>query len=75
MYGKKTSTTIKEGYLMKQTWSFQRWKRRYFKLKGNILYYAKDHKITSKLETLSLDYRILMETTMISRPMPLNFYR
>ncbi|XP_044751269.1 diacylglycerol kinase eta isoform X2 [Coccinella septempunctata] len=36
--------TIKEGYLLKQTSSFQRWGRRYFKLKGRSLYYAKDSK-------------------------------
>jgi hypothetical protein len=35
----------KEGFLMKQTWSFQRWRRRYFKLKGRKLYYAKDTKV------------------------------
>ncbi|XP_052868545.1 diacylglycerol kinase eta [Anopheles cruzii] len=29
---------------MKQTWSFQRWRRRYFRLKGHKLYYAKDSK-------------------------------
>ncbi|XP_043215694.1 diacylglycerol kinase eta-like isoform X2 [Amphibalanus amphitrite] len=40
----KCSVCTKEGYLMKQTSSFQRWKRRYFKLKGNKLYYAKDTK-------------------------------
>lgn len=33
--------TTKEGYLLKQTWSFQRWKRRYFRLKGHKLFYAK----------------------------------
>nr|XP_006816467.1 PREDICTED: diacylglycerol kinase delta-like [Saccoglossus kowalevskii] len=32
---------IKEGYLQKQTSSFQRWQRRYFKLRGRKLYYAK----------------------------------
>ncbi|XP_032237664.2 diacylglycerol kinase eta isoform X2 [Nematostella vectensis] len=33
---------IKEGHLMKQTGSFQRWKRRYFKLReGSKLFYAK----------------------------------
>uniref|UniRef100_A0A182TM98 PH domain-containing protein n=1 Tax=Anopheles melas TaxID=34690 RepID=A0A182TM98_9DIPT len=37
-------TAVKEGYLMKQTWSFQRWRRRYFRLKGHKLYYAKDSK-------------------------------
>jgi hypothetical protein len=26
---------------MKQTWTFQRWKRRYFRLKGHKLFYAK----------------------------------
>uniref|UniRef100_A0A4W3HB93 Diacylglycerol kinase n=1 Tax=Callorhinchus milii TaxID=7868 RepID=A0A4W3HB93_CALMI len=35
---------IKEGFLLKQTSSFQRWKRRYFKLRGRTLYYAKDSK-------------------------------
>ncbi|ELT92758.1 hypothetical protein CAPTEDRAFT_214359 [Capitella teleta] len=30
--------------MMKQTSSFQRWRRRYFKLKGRKLYYAKDTK-------------------------------
>lgn len=30
---------------MKQTSSFQRWRRRYFKLKGRTLYYAKDTKV------------------------------
>ncbi|GLH04442.1 uncharacterized protein GBIM_10150 [Gryllus bimaculatus] len=34
----------KEGFLMKQTWSFNRWRRRYFQLKGHKLYYAKDPK-------------------------------
>ncbi|XP_047507651.1 diacylglycerol kinase eta isoform X2 [Pieris napi] len=33
---------VREGYLMKQTRSFQRWQRRYFKLRGRTLYYAKD---------------------------------
>uniref|UniRef100_A0A8B9ISG0 Diacylglycerol kinase n=1 Tax=Amazona collaria TaxID=241587 RepID=A0A8B9ISG0_9PSIT len=37
-------TIIKEGMLMKQTSSFQRWKRRYFKLRGRTLYYAKTAK-------------------------------
>ncbi|ETE69618.1 hypothetical protein L345_04578, partial [Ophiophagus hannah] len=37
-------TIIKEGILMKQTNSFQRWKRRYFKLRGRTLYYAKTAK-------------------------------
>lgn len=37
--------SIKEGFLLKQTWSFQRWRRRYFKLKGRKLYYAKDTKV------------------------------
>ncbi|XP_063428403.1 diacylglycerol kinase delta-like isoform X2 [Mytilus trossulus] len=41
--GKQRLACTKEGYLMKQT-NFQRWKRRYFKLKGRKLYYAKDTK-------------------------------
>ncbi|KAL0281549.1 UNVERIFIED_CONTAM: hypothetical protein PYX00_002500 [Menopon gallinae] len=40
----KSSAAIKEGYLLKQT-SFQRWRRRYFRLKGRTLYYAKDAKV------------------------------
>lgn len=39
--------TTKEGYLLKQTWSFQRWRRRYFRLKGHRLYYAKDAKVSN----------------------------
>uniref|UniRef100_A0A8C2DNC2 Diacylglycerol kinase n=1 Tax=Cyprinus carpio TaxID=7962 RepID=A0A8C2DNC2_CYPCA len=35
---------VKEGLLLKQTSSFKRWKRRYFKLRGRTLYYAKDAK-------------------------------
>ncbi|KAA8593113.1 hypothetical protein FQN60_018568 [Etheostoma spectabile] len=38
------TTSIKEGLLLKQTSSFQRWKKRYFKLRGRTLYYAKDAK-------------------------------
>uniref|UniRef100_A0A8D8FDX3 Diacylglycerol kinase eta n=1 Tax=Culex pipiens TaxID=7175 RepID=A0A8D8FDX3_CULPI len=41
----KSAAASKEGYLMKQTWSFQRWRRRYFRLKGHKLYYAKDSKV------------------------------
>lgn len=37
--------SVKEGLLLKQTSSFQRWKRRYFKLRGRTLYYAKDSKV------------------------------
>ncbi|XP_028291829.1 diacylglycerol kinase eta isoform X2 [Gouania willdenowi] len=40
----RTKTSIKEGLLLKQTSSFQRWKKRYFKLRGRTLYYAKDAK-------------------------------
>ncbi|XP_052561938.1 diacylglycerol kinase eta-like [Culex pipiens pallens] len=42
----KSAAASKEGYLMKQTWSFQRWRRRYFRLKGHKLYYAKDSKVS-----------------------------
>ncbi|XP_022220033.2 diacylglycerol kinase eta isoform X3 [Drosophila obscura] len=38
------SAIIKEGFLLKHTWSFQRWRRRYFRLKRNNLFYAKDEK-------------------------------
>lgn len=41
--------SIKEGYLMKQMSSFQRWKKRYFKLKGHKLYYAKDTTVGTEL--------------------------
>ncbi|KAF6361347.1 diacylglycerol kinase delta [Rhinolophus ferrumequinum] len=37
-------TIIKEGMLTKQNNSFQRSKRRYFKLRGRTLYYAKTAK-------------------------------
>ncbi|XP_041850154.1 diacylglycerol kinase delta-like isoform X1 [Melanotaenia boesemani] len=36
----RSKTVLKEGTLLKQTNSFQRWKRRYFKLRGRTLYYA-----------------------------------
>lgn len=36
---------------MKQTSSFQRWRRRYFKLKGGTLYYAKDTKVNIRHPT------------------------
>lgn len=38
-----SQAVTKEGYLMKQKWKFhQRWRRRYFRLKGHKLYYSKD---------------------------------
>ncbi|XP_067143184.1 diacylglycerol kinase delta isoform X2 [Centruroides vittatus] len=40
----KNGVCIKEDFLMKQTSSFQRWKKRYFRLKPRKLYYAKDRK-------------------------------
>ncbi|XP_035242082.1 diacylglycerol kinase delta-like isoform X1 [Anguilla anguilla] len=40
----RSKTILKEGKLMKQTNSFQRWKRRYFKLRGRTLYYAQTAK-------------------------------
>uniref|UniRef100_A0A182VRY2 PH domain-containing protein n=1 Tax=Anopheles minimus TaxID=112268 RepID=A0A182VRY2_9DIPT len=51
----KSATATKEGYLMKQTWSFQRWRRRYFRLKGHKLYYAKDSK---KAKTCCVRWRV-----------------
>ncbi|CAE1169525.1 dgkA [Acanthosepion pharaonis] len=41
-----TTTCTKEGYLMKHTSTFQGYRRKYFKLKGRKLYYAKDTKFT-----------------------------
>ncbi|XP_069067981.1 diacylglycerol kinase kappa isoform X8 [Pleurodeles waltl] len=43
-YAPHAQKSVKEGLLLKQTSSFQRWKRRYFKLRGRTLYYAKDSK-------------------------------
>ncbi|NXY24286.1 DGKD kinase, partial [Atrichornis clamosus] len=40
----RSKKSVKEGLLLKQTSSFQRWKKRYFKLRGRTLYYAKDAK-------------------------------
>ncbi|KAJ8255449.1 hypothetical protein GJAV_G00204990 [Gymnothorax javanicus] len=40
----RAKKSVKEGLLLKQTSSFQRWKRRYFKLRGRTLYYANDSK-------------------------------
>ncbi|XP_047247801.1 diacylglycerol kinase delta-like isoform X2 [Girardinichthys multiradiatus] len=40
----RSKTVLKEGTLLKQTNSFQRWKRRYFKLRGRTLYYAQTSK-------------------------------
>ncbi|XP_031698250.1 diacylglycerol kinase delta-like [Anarrhichthys ocellatus] len=42
----RSKTVLKEGNLMKQTNSFQRWKRRYFKLRGRTLYYAQTSKVS-----------------------------
>ncbi|XP_049947196.1 diacylglycerol kinase eta-like [Schistocerca serialis cubense] len=53
----KSSAATKEGFLMKQTWSFQRWRRRYFKLKGRKLYYAKDTKICTCVVTTAVSKR------------------
>ncbi|KAA0702404.1 Diacylglycerol kinase delta [Triplophysa tibetana] len=43
MDSSRKQTILKEGKLMKQT-NFQRWKRRYFKLRGRTLYYAQTAK-------------------------------
>uniref|UniRef100_A0A8B9E4Q4 Diacylglycerol kinase n=1 Tax=Anser cygnoides TaxID=8845 RepID=A0A8B9E4Q4_ANSCY len=50
----RSKTSIKEGLLLKQTSSFQRWKKRYFKLRGRTLYYAKDSKIITPFRRLIL---------------------
>lgn len=44
MYTRAFMVCVKEGCLLKQTSSFQRWKKRYFRLKPRKLYYAKDTK-------------------------------
>lgn len=43
-----SQTVLKEGDLLKQTSSFQRWKRRYFKLRGRTLYYAQNAKVSAR---------------------------
>nr|XP_055053519.1 diacylglycerol kinase delta-like isoform X2 [Misgurnus anguillicaudatus] len=43
MDSSRKQTILREGKLMKQT-NFQRWKRRYFKLRGRTLYYAQTSK-------------------------------
>uniref|UniRef100_A0A8C7XSM3 Diacylglycerol kinase n=1 Tax=Oryzias sinensis TaxID=183150 RepID=A0A8C7XSM3_9TELE len=50
----RSKTSIKEGLLLKQTSSFQRWKKRYFKLRGRTLYYAKDAKVITPFRRLIL---------------------
>ncbi|XP_033969411.1 diacylglycerol kinase delta-like, partial [Trematomus bernacchii] len=40
----RSKTVLKEGFLQKQSSSFQRGKRRYFKLRGRTLYYAQTPK-------------------------------
>uniref|UniRef100_A0A672S0X3 Diacylglycerol kinase n=1 Tax=Sinocyclocheilus grahami TaxID=75366 RepID=A0A672S0X3_SINGR len=50
---------VKEGLLLKQTSSFQRWKRRYFKLRGRTLYYAKDSKVKAGVSVIT-PFRKLM---------------
>jgi hypothetical protein len=59
--------SIKEGYLLKQTWSFQRWRRRYFKLKGRKLYYAKDTKVSFNILCFLLPlYRFIINDCPIA---------
>uniref|UniRef100_A0A1A9W1M3 PH domain-containing protein n=1 Tax=Glossina brevipalpis TaxID=37001 RepID=A0A1A9W1M3_9MUSC len=52
------SAAIKEGFLLKQTWSFQRWRRRYFRLKRHKFYYAKDPKVSIYNINVSIDINI-----------------
>lgn len=55
----KARSSIKEGFLLKQTGSFQRWKRRYFKLReGNKLYYAKSSEETLFTEIDLQDFSV-----------------
>lgn len=37
---------IKEGYLLKQARTFQRWRRRFFRVRGQTLQYGKDSKVS-----------------------------
>ena len=50
-------TILKEGQLMKQTTSFQRWKRRYFKLRGRTLYYAQTAKVATQSKLACQTYQ------------------
>lgn len=55
----RSKSCIKEGFLSKQTGSFQRWKRRYFKLiEGNKLYYAKSSEETIFTEIDLQDFSV-----------------
>lgn len=49
----------KEGFLMKQTWTFQRWRRRYFRLKGHKLFYAKSPNVSIRNLIISEPWHVL----------------
>ncbi|XP_010791971.1 diacylglycerol kinase delta-like [Notothenia coriiceps] len=48
----RSKTVLKEGFLQKQSSSFQRCKRRYFKLRGRTLYYAQTPKVYTNIYTV-----------------------
>lgn len=54
---------VKEGYLMKQTRSFQRWQRRYFRLRGRTLYYAKEKDVSHRYNWFFFFRGILSHTS------------
>ncbi|KDR19860.1 Diacylglycerol kinase eta [Zootermopsis nevadensis] len=41
----KRAAATKEGFLMKETWSFQRWRRRYFRVRKDNRYHGKGTKV------------------------------
>nr|XP_045223872.1 diacylglycerol kinase delta isoform X10 [Macaca fascicularis] len=59
----RQKTIIKEGMLTKQNNSFQRSKRRYFKLRGRTLYYAKTAKTPSIWTCLSSPEEFILART------------
>jgi len=58
-------TSIKEGQLLKQTSSFQRWKKRYFKLRGRTLYYAKDSKVIQEFCSQALHAMVRSKASVV----------
>ena len=66
--------SVKEGILLKQTSSFQRWKRRYFKLRGRTLYYAKDCKVRKCAELLLADQKLTKQYNQTENSVLLQLY-
>lgn len=55
--------STKEGYLLKQAWSFQRWRRRYFRIKGHKLFYAKSPEVSFSLISSRILYASLLRVS------------